>query len=308
LRSVPPFLAPAAVTVDIVVSPPPGGGTLEIFDGATRLGTALMNWTTGTGSFTTPGLDEGTHQLIAKYLGNVRYEPSESSPIEITVEGDLIAPMTTAPVMTMLAGTTTSFTDVPVLLSWTATDVGGVIASQELEESVDGGAWSPIAVSASARSITRSLSWSDTYRFRIRATDDSGNVGEFSESAVIDLDLIQESSNAVAYSGAWPPAESDWALGGYRRYSWRAGSTATFTFTGQAITWVAVQAADRGRADVYLDGVFAGTVDLSGPTLMPRWVAFARTWPAAGSHTIQLVAVGGTNKLVIDLDGFIISR
>jgi hypothetical protein len=69
-----------------------------------------------------------------------------------------------------------------------------------------------------------------------------------------------------------------------------------------------VQAADRGRADVYVDGALAGTVALSGPTLTPRWVAFARTWPAAGSHTIQLVAVGGTNKLVIDLDGFIISR
>jgi hypothetical protein len=42
--------------------------------------------------------------------------------------------------------------------------------------------------------------------------------------------------------------------------------------------------------------------------LTPRWVAFARTWPEAGAHTIQLVVIGGTNKKVIDLDGFIVRR
>jgi len=42
--------------------------------------------------------------------------------------------------------------------------------------------------------------------------------------------------------------------------------------------------------------------------MTPRWLAFARTWPTAGSHTIQLVVIGGANKSVIDLDAFIVRR
>jgi hypothetical protein len=307
VRSAPPYMAPASINVDVGVSPVPGGGTVDVFDGATSLGTASMNWTTGTGSFMTPALGEGTHQLIAKYLGNVRFEPSESSPTELTVEGDHIPPTTTAPMMTMVAGATSSLTDVPVLLSWTASDDRGVVATQDLEESVDGGPWVSIPVAASTRSITRSLAWTNTYRYRVRATDDSGNVGTFNESSVIDLDLVQESSSSVAYKGPWPQEQSSWALGGRRRYSEKIGSTATFQFTGQAVVWVAVKG-DRGRAQVFVDGVDAGIVDLSGSTLTPRWLAFARTWATAGPHTVQIVVIGGTNKSVIDLDAFIVSR
>jgi hypothetical protein len=305
-RSVPPFFAPAVVTLDVAVTPAPGSGTVEVFDGPTSLGTASMNWTTGTGSFITPALAAGTHQLLARYLGNAGYGPSTSPTIALVVEADTIPPTTTAPVMTMLAGTTSSLTDVPVQLSWTASDVRGVVASQDLEESVDGGAWVPIPVAASTRSNTRLLSWTHTYRYRVRATDDSGNVGSFSESSVIDLDIFQESSNSVAYKGPWPQMQSSWALGGRRRYSEKIGSTATFQFTGQAVVWVAVTGSDRGQAQVFVDGVDAGTIDLSAPTMTPRWLAFARTWPAAGSHTIQLVVIGGPNKSVIDLDAFIV--
>jgi hypothetical protein len=303
-RSVPPFIAPAVVTLDVAVNPAPGSGTVEVFDGPTSLGTASMNWTTGTGSFTTPALAAGTHQLVAQYLGNAGYAPSASPAIVLVVEADTIPPTTTAPVMTMVAGTTSSLTDVPVLLSWTASDVRGVVASQVLEESVDGGAWVPIPVATSTRSITRLLSWTNTYRYRVRATDDSGNVGTFSQSSVIDLDLYQESSNSVAYKGPWPQELSSSALGGRRRYSEKIGSTATFQFTGQAVVWVAVTG-DRGRAQVFVDGVDAGTIDLSSPTMTPRWLAFARTWPTAGSHTIQLLVIGATK---IDLDGFIVHR
>ena len=303
-RSVPPFIAPAVITLDLAVNPAPGSGTVEVFDGPTSLGTASMNWTTGTGSFTTPTLAAGTHQLVARYLENAGYAPSASPTIALVIEADTIPPTTTPPVMTMLDGTTSSLTDVPVLLSWTASDVRGVVASQDLEESVDGGAWIPIPVATSTRSITRLLSWTHSHRYRVRATDDSGNVGAFSESSVIDLDLFQESSNSVAYKGPWPQEQTSWALGGRRRYSEKIGSTATFQFTGQAVVWVAVTG-NRGRAQVIVDGVDAGTVDLSAPTMTPRWLAFARTWPTAGSHTIQLVVIGGT-KPAIDLDAFIV--
>src|SRR5206468_944258 len=53
VRTAPLMVAPAAVTLDVAVSPPPGGGTVEVFDGPESLGTASMNWTSGTGFFTT---------------------------------------------------------------------------------------------------------------------------------------------------------------------------------------------------------------------------------------------------------------
>ena len=49
---------------------------------------------------------------------------------------------------------------------------------------------------------------------------------------------------------------------GATRWSSRAGSTATLTFRGTGIAWVAPVGPTRGRAAVSIDGVVVATIDL----------------------------------------------
>ena len=76
------------------------------------------------------------------------------------------------------------------------------------------------------------------------------------------------------------------------RYGRFAGASATYTFTGSSIAWVASRGPDRGSAKVYVDGVYAKTVSLYTSGRSYRYVAFARNFGATGSHTIRIVVEG----------------
>ena len=55
----------------------------------------------------------------------------------------------------------------------------------------------------------------------------------------------------------------------------------------------------KGSARVYVDGSLARTVDLHSATPAAQQLVFARSWPAVGTHTLRIVAVGDGR---IDLD------
>ena len=64
---------------------------------------------------------------------------------------------------------------IPVQLTWSATDSGGVAAYQ-LQQSTNGGAYQNVSLpSATATTITRSLTPGNTYQFQVRAQDKAGN-------------------------------------------------------------------------------------------------------------------------------------
>jgi hypothetical protein len=45
------------------------------------------------------------------------------------------------------------------------------------------------------------------------------------------------------------------ALGGYVRYASALGAMARFSFTGKNVAWVAATGSNRGKAEVWVDGV-----------------------------------------------------
>jgi hypothetical protein len=62
-----------------------------------------------------------------------------------------------------------------------------------------------------------------------------------------------------------------------------------------------------GEADVYLDGAFVTRVDAYGYRGTELWQAalFTHSWPAAGKHTLKIVASGrnfssGGTRIYID--------
>jgi hypothetical protein len=202
---------------------------------------------------------------------------------------------------------------VPVALPWSGSDdvVGSGIVGYELERSINGGAYSTVSLpSATATSIPLHLAPNTTYRFRVRAKAGAGNVGGWVEGPSFYPKLHQETTSGnIAYAGTWTNLTLTGASGGQVRYATAAGAEATFKFTGKDVVWVAPKNTNRGRAEVWVDGAKAATVDQYASSHQPRRVVFRKGWASTGTHTVE-VRVLGTKQAAstgtrVDADAFV---
>jgi hypothetical protein len=102
---------------------------------------------------------------------------------------------------------------------------------------------------------------------------------------------------STAYGGSVEFAEG---LGGER---------ATFSFTGSEVAWIAPKGPDRGKAEVWVDGIKVTTVDLYKSSENPQMTVFTQS-VGPGSHTVEIRALGtksssSTGKRV-DVDAFFV--
>jgi hypothetical protein len=84
--------------------------------------------------------------------------------------------------------------------------------------------------------------------------------------------------------------------------------SASWSFTGSQVTWFAKLGRDMGQAQVSIDGHPDAVIDLYAPDAN-NWSipVYARTFAAAGHHTITVTAVAGGDDLThrhISIDGF----
>lgn len=77
--------------------------------------------------------------------------------------------------------------------------------------------------------------------------------------------------------------------GGSAVASAEGGVRAHAAFAGRSVAVVASTGPSHGRADVYVDGAFAQTVDARRTELRRRVVAFQRHWGGAGEHRVTVV-------------------
>ena len=82
-------------------------------------------------------------------------------------------------------------------------------------------------------------------------------------------------------------------------------ASAQFTFSGNAVAWIGTRATTRGKAYIYLDGVYKTTVDLYSATTLPRAAVASYYWPTSGTHTIKVVVVGTATRPKVDIDAFV---
>jgi len=80
------------------------------------------------------------------------------------------------------------------------------------------------------------------------------------------------------------------------------GSSASLNFSGTSFALLYTAHQNHGQVDVYIDGIYAGTVDQY--SAYPRWQMRWNSLPLAdGDHTVTLIHSSG--RFVV-LDGFII--
>jgi subtilisin len=204
------------------------------------------------------------------------------------------------------AGTLGSST-LPATVFWTpATNATGGVGGYELQQSVDRGAWTATTTTVPAlRTVYRTHVFRHLYQYRVRARDAGGTWGGWAAGPIVTSLIFQDRSTAVAYSGTWRKALSSVASGGSTTYARAAGARARILFYGRAVAIVGPVSPTRGSARVYVDGVYRGLVSFRSSTGRSRVVTYATTFPALGTHSIQVRLVGNGR---VDIDGFVVLR
>jgi len=208
------------------------------------------------------------------------------------------------PTSTLYSNTTLGTSTARVKTAWSGCDPDAV-STYTLQRQVNGGTWTTVTLgSATSTSINQSLTKSTSYRFRVRATDKSGNTSAWRYGPTF-FPRVTDSTATFSLTGTWSTGTPSGAYGGSVRYASGAGASLSYTFTGSSIAWIAYKGPTRGSAQVYVDGVLKATVSLYATSTSSKPQVYAFNWATSGSHTIKIVVVGTAGHPRVDLDAFV---
>jgi hypothetical protein len=196
---------------------------------------------------------------------------------------------------------------VPVVVDWGLASSDDGLRRYEMQVSVAGGSWrSATLASATTSASRRTVAAGVSVRFRVRAVDLAGTVGGWATSSSFRAGALSDSSSAIHWSSGWSYASYTSYLGG-RVHSTSRIATATMTFSGSSVAWVAPVGPTRGKARVYIDGALVTTVDLYRRSFVARDVVFARNI-GDGTHTLRIQALGTSGRPTVAVDELYILR
>lgn len=170
-----------------------------------------------------------------------------------------------------------------------------------------------------------SLAWTDV-SLRFTAASTCGRVtvgfdsGAFTTGALRVDDVLLEGPRidnddpVISYEGLWYLYERAGDHGATERMATRVGtrSSATVTFRGTRARLLAIRGGDRGKADVYLDGVYKTTIDQYAATDQLQAVTYDTGTIAAGTHELRVVPTWTRNPAsadyVVSLDAVEVAR
>jgi hypothetical protein len=227
---------------------------------------------------------------------------------------DTTPPAVKAPVASLQAGSQLGTKNVPVKISWSATDDSGILGYDLKKTQFFGnGTASQSTEFLQTNVATAQLApGPDSYQFAVTGYDNANNSSGAVAGPKFGVRASQESSSAISYSGTWRTQSLSSAYGGKVKYSSAKGSGARLTFTGRSVAWVAPQGNNRGKAAVYIGGTKAATVDLYSANARTRQIVFRKAWSSSGRHKIEVRALGTKNAASsakrVDLDAFVVLR
>ncbi len=247
------------------------------------------------------GTPSGTYAVTVTADDGTR---RRESTFPVVVDGD--APTATAPVLALRRGSSLG-AGLNSVGTWSAaSDTAGTIARFEVRWLVDGTLGSPTTLSATARQASRLMKPGHTYALRLRARDAAGNWSPWVESAAFAPVLSQDTSPTLAGTDAWTRYDQSSMSGGTSLYSRTRGAWVERPFTGRAIALVGSKSPRRGKAEVYIDGALAATVDFYRSSAAHRQIVFTRSWATDGPHTFRVVVLGTADRPRVDVDAFVI--
>jgi GH25 family lysozyme M1 (1,4-beta-N-acetylmuramidase) len=156
----------------------------------------------------------------------------------------------------------------------------------------------------------------ETYRAAVNppgaaslVVDRSGNPAPATTLDVAAPTELEEGSAGITY--AWRSVGARDAIEGSYVTERSAGATATFAFSGRAVTWYTMVGPDQGRASVWIDGERVGTFDQYASR---RAFGVTRSFSKLprGTHTIAIRVLGtrsaASSDTLVAIDGFEVGR
>lgn len=193
---------------------------------------------------------------------------------------------------------------VPVLVDWALTDTQDGLRNYQLQVRIGAGDWTTVGLpSATSRVSRRTVPTGTTVRFRVRAIDLAGTVGDWAASDTFRASAVSDSSTTIRWSGRWAFVSHRAYLGRRAHWTKARGPIATIGFRGSAVAWAGPVGPTRGKARVFIDGKLVATVDLRRATFRARNVVFARNLPD-GDHTLRIQALGTRGRPTVAIDEF----
>ena len=226
---------------------------------------------------------------------------TDPATVVVTVVRDTTGPVVTVPVQRFL-GQTVGTKTIKARVAWSATDAGSGVKSYQVQVSVNGHTYTTLKLPSLTRNYLDAVFTNGaSYRYRVRATDREGNVSAWRYTGTLRPAVFQETTSLVSYVGTWSTYKTTGALGGAVRLASTLGRTATFHYTMSDFGLIVTRSASSGSADIYVDGVLAGTINLRTTKTIYRQLVFQRHFATLASHTVE-VRPTGTGR--IDIDAF----
>jgi hypothetical protein len=215
------------------------------------------------------------------------------------------------PPLMVLGPATNSNGSAPVqILLGAGTNPAEAIKSYELQRSDDAGkTWSDIPLPQPlARSVVTTMG-THTVLLRARALDPAGHAGPWATGPTAQFTLSDQNTHtAYAPSARWFNVNVPDAQDGTLAMSSDGGASATFTFTGTQVAWIADESNARGQAAVFIDGVQRAVVDLYSASPGAQRVAYLGTGLAPGTHTVMIKVLHRKNAAssgyLVGVDGW----
>ena len=164
--------------------------------------------------------------------------------------------------------------------------------------------WNTTAVSNGSHTLTAVAR--DAAGNRTTSNPVTVTVSNGSEPPPGPVTRFEESHPAVAYNYGWIARNADdWSAwsGGSAVQSSLPGARATFSFSGDSVTWIGYRSVDSGKARVFLDGVFVTELDLFARNDESSVRVYSLRRLVAGSHTLMIEVSGAKNP---DSQGFVV--
>lgn len=218
-------------------------------------------------------------------------------------------PVVGAPKATFVAGPKGT-SKVTANLAWAPSESVDVVG-YDLQYSRDGGAWTTVSLaSPTSTSADVQLPANSDYQFRLRARN--GTTGDWVVTTSRRLVRLQEKNVSITYAGSSKRVYLSGASGSYVRRSNVADSSATLTFDGTGVALMSARGANRGLAELWLDGEKVATVDLYASSLQSGRVVWASERLQSGTHTLEVRVLGSksgsSSGYRVDVDAFLIWR
>lgn len=139
-----------------------------------------------------------------------------------------------------------------------------------------------------------------TSTIMVTVTDQFGNmvadgtmVGLTTTQGVLPYSYVQAESASVAKSGSWNTGVDPSASGGAYIYSDNPGDEVSWTFSGEAVSFIYITNVSGGFAEVSIDGIYLTTINFASGSV--QWQVERQLTNALtpGTHTLRIRHAGG---------------